>query len=265
MKILLHSGGVLAVAWLCAMPTPARAQWFSYPQKGIPRTADGKANMTAPVPKQSDGKPDLSGVWLSDQWGPAGRRPAPQATARPQPPAMLPWAEKVFEERRANNGKDNPESRCMPQGIPYASTLPYPFEIIHAPGKTLMLYEMYSLRREIFTDGRELPKEYASPSWMGYSVGKWDGDDFVVATAGFNDQVWNIDLAGHPHSPDMHVLERFHRVDFGHMDITVTIDDSKTYSKPWVMPTTRYTLLPDTDLLEFVCEKNIDPQHMVGK
>jgi hypothetical protein len=127
-----------------------------------------------------------------------------------------------------------------------------------------MLYEMYSLRREIFSDGRELPKEFISPSWMGYSVGKWEGDEFVVTTAGINDQVWNIDLAGHPHSDALKVTERFRRVDFGHMDIQVTIDDSKTYTKLWVMPVMRYTLLPDTDLLEFVCEKNIDPQHMVG-
>lgn len=178
---------------------------------------------------------------------------------------MLPWADQLFTERRANMGKDNPESRCMPQGIPYASTLPYPFEIVNVPGKTLMLYEMYSLRRQIFTDGRELPKEFASPSWMGYSVGKWDSGDFVVDTAGFNDKVWNIDLVGHPHSPDLHVIERMHRVDYGHLDIQVTIDDAKTYTRPWVMPVMRYTLLPDADLLEFVCEKNIDPQHMVGK
>ncbi len=153
----------------------------------------------------------------------------------------------------------------MPQGVPKATTLPYPVEIINAPTKVVMLYEMYSLRREIFTDGRELPKEFISPSWMGYSVGKWDGDDFVVTTAGINDQVWNIDLAGHPHSDALRVTERFHRVDFGHMDIQVTIDDPKTYTKTWVMPVMRYTFLPDTDLLEFVCEKNIDPQHMVGK
>ena len=100
---------------------------------------------------------------------------------------------------------------------------------------------------------------------MGYSVGKWDGDEFVVTTAGMNDQVWNIDLAGHPHSDALKITERYRRVDFGHMDIQVTIDDSKTYTKPWNMPVMRYTLLPDTDLFEFVCEKNIDPQHMVGK
>lgn len=241
---------------------PAAGQWLDYPTKGIPRTPDGKPNLTAPVPHTPDGKPDLSGIWLGDQWSPAGHRPL--LREKPEIAPMLPWAQKIFDERRVTNLKDDPESRCMPQGVPKASTLPYPFEIVNAPTKLVMLYEMYSLRREIFTDGRELPKDFQSPSWMGYSVGKWEGDDFVATTAGFNDKVWNIDLAGHPHSDVLRVTERFHRVDFGHMDILVTIDDPKTYTKTWSFPTMRYTLLPDTDLLEFVCEKNVDPQHMVG-
>jgi hypothetical protein len=254
---------------LAILGVPLCAQWFDYPTKGIPRTPDGKANMTAPVPKTADGKPDLSGVWLGDQWAPAGRRPNPPGGGRGGgAPEMLPWAQKVFDERRATSLRDDPEARCMPQGVPKASTLPYPFEIVNASNKTLILFEMYSLRRQIFTDGRELPKDpkdYAQPSWMGYSVGKWEGEDFVVTTAGVNDQVWNIDLAGHPHSDALRITERYHRVDFGHLDVNVTIDDSKTYVKPWNMPVMRYTLLPDTDLFEFVCEKNIDPQHMGAK
>ncbi len=235
---------------------------------------DGKANLNAPAPKTPDGKPDLSGVWLGDQWSPAGRRPNPPGAGRGGggrgggAPEMLPWAQKVFDERRATSLRDDPEARCMPQGVPKASTLPYPFEIVNASNKTLILFEMYSLRRQIFTDGRELPKDfkdYAQPSWMGYSVGKWEGDEFVVTTAGINDKVWNIDLAGHPHSDALRITERYHRVDFGHMDVNVTIDDSKTYAKPWIMPVMRYTLLPDTDLFEFVCEKNVDPQHMGAK
>ena len=249
----------------CVIAASAAAQWFDYQHKGVPRLPDGKPNMTAPAPKTPDGKPDLAGIWVGDQWNPEGRRPPVANATRNEAPPMLDWAAKVFAERRANLGKDNPEVRCMPQGIPYASNLPYPFEVVNAPGKMLVLYEMYSLRRQIFTDGRELPKEYANPSWMGYSVGKWQGDDFVVDSSGFNDQVWNIDIAGHPHSDAMHVIERFHRIDFGHMDVQVTIDDPKTYTKAWVMPVTRYTLLPDSDLLEFVCEKNVDVQHMVGK
>jgi hypothetical protein len=252
-----------------ALSAPVSAQWFDYPTKGIPRTPDGKANLTAPAPKTADGKPDLSGVWLGDQWSPAGRRPNPPGGrgggGRGGTPEMLPWAQKVFDERRATSLRDDPEARCMPQGVPKASTLPYPFEIVNANGKTLILFEMYSLRRQIFTDGRELPKEYAQPSWMGYSVGKWEADEFVVTTAGVNDQVWNIDLAGHPHSDALRITERYRRIDFGHMDVQVIIDDSKTYISPWNMAVMRYTLLPDTDLFEFVCEKNIDPQHMGAK
>jgi hypothetical protein len=255
----------LTVMFTSFVSLPLRAQWLDLKKAGVPRTSDGKPDLSAPVPHTVDGKPDLSGVWLSDQWNPAGKRANSPAVSRPEGPSMLPWAEKVFAERRANGGKDNPESRCMPQGIPYASNLPYPFEILNAPGKVVILYEMYSLRRMIFTDGRELPKEFLSPSWMGYSVGKWEGDDFLVETAGFNDQVWNIDLAGHPHSDVEHVTERFHRISYGYMDVQATITDPKTYNEPWVMPVVKYTLLPDTDLLEFVCEKNIDPQHMVGK
>jgi hypothetical protein len=251
------------------LAVPVSAQWFDYPTKGIPRTPDGKANLTAPAPKTADGKPDLSGVWLGDQWSPPGRRPNSSAAGRGAgAPEMLPWAKKVFDERRSTSLRDDPEARCMPQGVPKAATLPYPFEIVNAGNKTLILFEMYSLRRQIFTDGRELPKEfkdYAQPSWMGYSVGEWEGDEFVVTTAGVNDQVWNVDMAGHPHSDALRITERYRRVDFGHMDVQVTIDDPKTYTSQWNMPVMRYTLLPDTDLFEFVCEKNIDPQHMVGK
>src|SRR5581483_4485384 len=130
----------------CLLCVPALAQWFDYPHKGVPRTPDGKPDLRAPVPKTADGKPDLSGIWQGDQWNPPGRRSPVTPAVRVEPPAMLPWAEKLFAERRANLGKDNPEVRCMPQGIPYASTLPYPFEIVNAPGKTFVLYEMYSLR-----------------------------------------------------------------------------------------------------------------------
>jgi hypothetical protein len=237
---------------------------LNYPDKAVPRTPDGKVNYTAPAPKQANGKPDLTGVWLGDQWNPAGKQQV-AAGARPAQPEMLPWAQKVFADRRASNLKDDPEARCMPQGVPKAATLPYPFEIIHTPKKTVVLFEMYSLRRQIFTDGRDLPTDIQSPSWMGYSVGRWDGDEFVVTSSGFNDLVWNIDLAGHPHSEEMKIEERYRRKDWGHLEVQVTITDPKTYVKPWVMPLMRYTMLPDTDLLEFVCEKNIDVEHMVGK
>jgi hypothetical protein len=248
------------------MATTMSAQWLKYPKKGVPRNPNGTVNLTAPAPKQADGRPDLSGVWLGDNWRPAGARPPSPGGRAVQTAKMLPGAQKEYDYRMETHMKDDPKVRCLPNGVPHANTEPYPFEIIHTPEKTLILYEMYSLRRSIFTDGRQLPadlKEF-TPTWMGYSVGQWEGDEFVVHTAGFNNKVWPIDMGGHPSSDALQVWERFKRVDFGHMDLVVTIDDPKTYESKWTQ-NLRYTLLPDTDLLEFECEVNPAPLHMVGK
>jgi hypothetical protein len=245
------------MAILCAMSALAPAQWLDYPSKGIPRKADGKADMTAPAPRLPSGKPDLSGLWVADD----SRHLGNLAVDTKDVP-FLPWAEKLFNERKANQGKDDPEARCMPQGVPKVNTLPYPYRFINTPDRVVILYEMYYLYRQIFTDGRDFPKEVLSPSWMGYSIGKWDGDTFVVETAGFNEQMW-MDSQGHPHTEQMHVIERFQRKDFGHMVVDVTINDPGAYSKPWGA-TIKQHLVPDSELIEFVCEQNTDPQHMVG-
>jgi hypothetical protein len=242
----------------------AAAQWFNYPKKNAPRNKDGTVNMTAPAPKQGDGHPDLSGVWLGDNWSPAGRRPALPGGRGVPASKMLPEAQAEFDRRTATNMIDDPKVRCMPNGVPHANVEPYPFEIIHTPDKTLILYEMYMLRRMIFTDGRALPESATefTPTWMGYSVGRWEGEEFVVNTLGFNKKVWPISMGAHPSSDELRVEERFRRVDFGHLDLTYTITDPKTYTEPWTH-TLRYTLLPDTDLLEFICEVNPAPEHMV--
>ena len=253
------------VALACAAFTAAYGQWIHYPKKNAPRLADGKVDMTAPAPKQADGHPDLSGVWLGDNWNPAGARPNPPARAV-KTSKMTVAGQKEFDARMENHMLYDPKVRCMPNGVPHANTEPYPFEIVHTPDKTLILYEMYNLRRQIFTDGRSLPKNIKdfTPTWMGYSVGRWEDDWFVADTTGFNDRVWPIDMGGHPSSDELFVTERFRRVDFGHMDVNVTITDPKAYETPWTQPY-RYTLLPDTDILEFICENNPSPQHMVGK
>jgi hypothetical protein len=235
----------------------ASAQWLDYPTKGIPRAANGKADLTAPVPRTPEGHPDITGLWVADN----SRQLANLAADLKEVP-FQPWAEKLYNERRAQGGKDDPEARCLPQGVPKVNTLPYPFKIMNMPGEVVILYEMYYLYRQIFTDGRDFPKEFLSPSWMGYSIGKWDGDDFVVTTAGVNEEFW-MDTFGHPHTSALKVTERFRRLDFGHMEVNVTIDDPKAYTKPWGA-TIKQHLLPDTELLEFVCEKNIDPQHFTG-
>jgi len=247
--------GLLVLSALCPA---AHAQWLDFPSKGIPRTADGKPNLSAPAPRTQDGRIDLDGIWVADD----SRHLVNLASDLKEVP-FQPWAEKLYNERRANMGKDDPEARCMPQGVPKVNTLPYPFKIYTTPEAVVILYEIYYLHRQIFTDGRHFPKEFESPSWMGYSIGKWEGDDFVVETAGFNDQMW-MDTFGHPHTDALHVTERFRRKDFGHMEVVATIDDPKAYTKPW-SATIKQHLLPDTELLEFVCEKNLDPQHLVGK
>ncbi len=125
----------------------------------------------------------------------------------------------------------------------------------------MILYEAIRNFREIFTDGRPLPAD-PNPTWMGYSVGHWDGDTLVVESSGFNDRTW-IDTGGHPHSEALRVTERFLRRDFGHITLQTTIDDPKAYTKPWTV-SYDLRLLPDTELLEYVCtENNKDMQHIV--
>lgn len=256
MKVRVPS--LIAVAGvLCLSAAMAPAQWLDFPTKGIPRLANGKPDLSAATPRLPNGKPDLSGMWVADD-----SRHLGNLAVDVKDVPFLPWAEKLYNERRAEQGKNDPEAHCLPQGVPKVNTLPYPYRFINTPDRVVILYEMYFLYRQIFTDGRELPKEVLSPSWMGYSVGKWDGDDFVVETAGFTDKM-RMDTNGHPHTDQLHVTERFQRKDFGHMVVGVTITDPGAYSKPW-STTIKQHYVPDTELLEFVCEQNEDPQHMVG-
>ncbi len=235
---------------------PLSAQWFGYPTPGMPRTADGKPNLAAPAPKAADGHPDLSGVWSPDA------RPL-QVIAPDEAIPFQPWSKKLTEERADGaRGKDDPAAFCVP-GMPKLLVLPYPYKVVQVPGMMLMLYEGFTTYRQIFTDGRPLPKD-PQLSWLGYSTGKWDGDTFIVDTIGVNDRTW-LDNAGRPHSDAMHLTERYHRRDFGHLDMKLTIDDPKAYTKPWSVDENA-VLLPDTDLLEYVCsENNKDVPHLVGK
>lgn len=174
-----------------------------------------------------------------------------------------PWAEALYKQRRATESKDDPTGNCIPGGVPRADSVPYPWKIVRGDKMMVILYEAVHSYRQIFTDGREPPKD-PNPTWMGYSVGRWEGDEFVVETTGFNNQAW-LDNDGHPGSDALHVTERFARKDFGHMNIEITIDDSKAYTKPWTV-NLPLKLMADTELLEYVCgENNKDLQHLVGK
>jgi hypothetical protein len=252
------------------LTAPAHAQWENL-KDPIPRTGGGKPNLSAPAPRTADGKPDLSGVWWVPFHGEGkGVEGIPPkyllnlaADLKPKEVPIQPWAAALVDQRTADLGKDFPISRCLPPGVPMINAIPTPFKIIQTPRLVAILYEAFGQYRQVFIDGRALSKD-PNPTWMGYSIGKWEGDTLAVETAGFNDKTW-LDGFGHPHTEAMHVIERFMRHDLGHMDIQITIDDPKAYTKPWTV-TEGAELLPDTDLLEFVCDENEkDAKHLVGK
>ena len=244
---------------LCVPGQPAAAQWLNVRSAGIPRTADGKPNLTAPAPRTADGKPDISGLWEP----PAGYVGNIAKDLKPGEVSFQPWAAELYQHRRDTESKEDPTGWCVPGGVPRADVVPYPFRIYALPGVTLVLYEAVQSYRQIFTDGRALPKD-PNPAWMGYSTGHWEGDTMVVETAGFNGQAW-IDNWGHPGTEQLRVTERMRRRDFGHLDMEVTVDDPKAYTKPWTVKLA-FTLLPDAELLEYVCsENNKDLEHLVGK
>ena len=255
---------------LCAIP--ACAQWIHHPLPNTPRMPDGRPDMTAPAPRTADGKPDLTGMWdprlnpkIPDgvvihsgvlpgldlqSWRP-GAAPIP----------MTPWAGSIFEERVRNFSRGIPSQYCLPHGIPDAMMIDN-FKIVQHPGLTLILHEEFARFRQIFTDGRSHPAEM-NPAWLGYSIGTWDGDTFVVDTRGFNERSW-LDFAGHPHSDQLRTIERFRRIDFGHMQLELTFDDPIAYREPW-SATLNFELMPDTELIENVCDNEKDHEHIVGR
>jgi hypothetical protein len=244
----------LVAAFVFAIASaPAGAQWINHPTPGTPRTADGKPDLTAPAPRTADGKPDLSGVWGINGLGYSTNITSVE---------MQPWAQKIYETRQATYGHEDPASNCLPEGPRAALAGLEPFRIVQTPHVSFFMYES-SPNRQIFTDGRKLPTDPA-PSWMGYSVARWEGDTFVVDTTGYNDRTW-LDFAGHPHSEALHVTERFRRIDFGHMQLSMTFEDAKAYTKPWTIDVA-VSLAPDTELLEYVClENEKDRPRLVGR
>jgi hypothetical protein len=254
-----------------ALVVCAQGQWLNSPTPGAPRTPDAKVNMTGPVPRVN-GKPDLTGVWQvqAEPRAPGGlfglgespnskyfRDILSDFKAGEEP--MTPAAKEVLRQH-GEPGVVGPSQICLPDGVPHADLLPEPFKIVQTPVEILMLYEVETMFRQIFVDGRNHPADPA-PAWLGYSVGKWDGDTLVVDTTGFNDLSW-LDARGHGHSEQLRVEERFHRRDFGHIDTTVTITDPKMFTKPFTINFVE-ELLPDTDVFEHVCSENErDASHM---
>ena len=239
------------------------AQWLDYPTPGIPRLPDGKPNLSAPAPRLPDGRPDLSGIWAAD-CAVQGRDACWAGSLffdlaqdlKPDDVRMTPWAAAIQVQRESRNHVDDPYGYCLPPGTPRINFSGGPFKILQTRAVTAFLYETFSgmTFRQAFTDGRPLPTT-SEPTWLGYSVGRWEGDTFVVETSGFRDNGWLDTRKARPHSDALRVIERFGRVDVGHMDLQVTIDDPKAYAKPWTVRT-RLTLQADTELLEDFCDNH---------
>src|SRR5215831_13067411 len=249
----------LALFLLELVSRSATAQWLHYPSPGIPRTPDGKPNLSAPTPRSPDGKPDLYGIWASDNLtrGPFGVAML-TLEIKPEDVILTPEGEALQRQRKENYF---PGAQCLPINLAGFAAV-QPFKILLVRGTVVILYELYTTYRQIFMDGRELPQD-PNPTWMGYSVGKWDGDTLVVDTSGFNDQE-SILPGRRPHSDALHIIQRFQRRDFGHLEIQFTIDDAKIYTKPWSFKE-EFHLTPGTELLEYICNENEkDLKHMVG-
>jgi hypothetical protein len=266
------------------LATTLSAQWVNHPTPGIPRTKDGKANLAAKAPRLN-GKPDFSGVWHVQ---PNTRAEMKQlfgegvdtievpgmeidtitkyavtvfADFKPGEEPMRPEGAAIFARRFPAGPEVLPSTHCLPLSIPLVTNVSEFSKVVQTPGLIVIMLELNGgMTRQIYTDGRKLPVD-PSPSWLGYSVGKWEGDTLVVDTVGFNDKGW-LDVLGHPQSESMHLTERYHRRDFGHMDIEVTFDDPKLYTRPFSIKLT-HLLQPDTDILEYVClENEKDKPHM---
>ena len=257
---------------LAALAACVHAQWLKYPDPQTPRTKAGKPDFTAPVPR-TNGNPDLSGVWEIDQTPLSELKRAlppdffelqvdvPGASKyavnflwdlKPEDDPSRPETKTIVQQRQQNSAKDVPPSRCLPGSVPYTLML-LPFKIVQAPRQIVMLFEHYDPPRQIYTDGRPLPKD-PDPLWMGYAAGRWQGDTLVVESAGFNDKTW-LDLSGHPRSESARMTERYRRRDFGHMDMDLTINDPKYYTRPFTVKLP-FHLIPDSDVLEAVCAEN---------
>jgi hypothetical protein len=253
---------VLLLAVLTA--APAAAQWPDRPEPALPRTSAGTVDLTAPAPRVN-GRPNLQGLWMARP-DPLGKRGGVENEILPRyfvnvgedvkgaPTAIVaPPFTAALEERLKREGADDPIAQCKPAGVPRLLSVPTPFKFVETPGLVILLHEYDTTFRQIFTDGRDLPPD-PQPAWMGYSVGRWEGDAFVVTSAGFRDHGW-LDAMGHPHSDQLRVVERFRRIDLGHMQVDVTLTDPKALKGP-ISFTQHLELMPDTEIIEYFCSEN---------
>jgi hypothetical protein len=267
---------------LAGLPAALPAQWPAHRDRNAPLKPDGTVNLDAPTPRTSDGKPDFTGVWLN-AWFVDGRVRQLPVSPPGQPPAatfgdvfanfkealpLQPWAAQLKAARREQNSKDNPDAHCLPMGLMQFHMHPQPRKIMQNSDVLVILYEGNAGIRQVFTDGRSIPTNDPQPWWYGYSVGRWEGDTLVVETAGFRDGGW-LDIDGSPLTDAARMTERWRRLSYGTVQIDVTIDDPKAYTRPFSVRVHHRLMLDgalDNDIIEFVCqENNKAPQLMVGK
>jgi hypothetical protein len=256
----------LVTVALVVLGTPLAAQWVRYPTAGAPRKADGNVDMAAAAPRLADGKPDFSGIWTSDEVDP--RRPGVPAnphdatTSRrmvnlgvelPGGLRYQPWLAPLVKQRTSNLAKDDPHIICLPDNFLRAYGMPHLLKFVHTPNLFLVLNEWTAGYRQVFTDARTLPED-PTPTWQGYSSAKWSGDTLVIDTIGLRDDTW-IDWNGSVLTEAAKVREQIRRPDFGHIEIQVTVDDPRAYTKPWTVMI-KERLIADTELIDEICLEN---------
>jgi hypothetical protein len=271
---LVRALSIALVAAALVGSTPLVAQWLKYPTAGVPRTKDGKVDLKAPTPRTREGKPDFSGIWLSAEGAEcASGTPSGQAQGfiecgieLPFPkegfsmgsgmPGGLPYqpaAAAAVKQNMAENSRSDPHARCLPDTFVRSYSLPHLTKYVQTPGLLVTLNEVNAMYRQVFLDGRPLPED-PTPAWNGYSTAKWEGDTLVIDSIGFRDGLW-IDMSGSTISSAAKVRERLRRPDYGHLEIEITVDDPKTYTKPWTVTLT-HRIVVDTDLIDEVCLEN---------
>jgi len=263
-RVLL--GSVLIA--IVSVPAVSIGQWLRYPTADVPRNADGTPNLTAAAPRLPDGKPDFSGLWHVAMRNPCnaalnrfsgcteiGGSPLARDLGVNLPGGLpyQPWAAEIVKQRAADDSRDDPHVRCLPDNPPRHWGLPHLNKLVHTPKLLVVLYEVNAMYRQIFTDGRPLPED-PTPGWNGYSTARWEGDTLVVQTIGFRDSLW-IDLHGSPMSDAAKMTERLRRPNYGTLDVEITVDDPKVYTRPWTVRMDQVIEL-DTDLIDEFCLEN---------
>jgi hypothetical protein len=260
----------VTVAVVVALSASLSAQWPPHPPAGAPKGPDGKPDLTAPAPRTADGKPDLSGIWLNvRRTGQANLEASAALEGRPplanfgnagagfkEGLPFQPWAAELQKKRASELSRDNPDALCLPMGLLQFHGQPQPRKIVQTPTQILIVYESNYGLRTIYTDGRSLPPQgVPQPYWYGYSVGRWEGDTLVVESNNFRGDGW-LDVRGSPTTEAAVVTERFRRINYGQLDIELTIDDPKAYTKPFTVRIDQRLVADGSEMIEFICHEN---------